>query len=73
MWARGGHGTAPGCFDEPSGVAFARGVIAVAERARVQLLTREGAPLRLVPLPTELAKEAREAAAANLRGQLGHQ
>jgi hypothetical protein len=55
LWARGGHGTAPGCFDEPSGVAVARGVIAVAERARVQLLTREGAPLRLVPLPGELA------------------
>ena len=47
LWARGGHGTAPGCFDEPTGVAVARGMIAVAERVRVQLLTREGAPLRL--------------------------
>ena len=55
LWARGSHGTAPGCFDEPSGVDVARGVVAVAERARVQLLTRDGAPLRLVPLPGESA------------------
>lgn len=50
VWVRDG-------FDEPSGVAVAQdrgGVIAVAERGRLQLLAPDGNPLQVVSLPGAL-------------------
>ena len=49
--AIGRHGHAPGCFHQPSGVASARGRIIVAERRRVQILTRAGIPQQVLSPP----------------------
>lgn len=52
--AFGEHGTAPGQFVQPTGMTTdGRGRILVAEKgtARVQVLTMEGAPLQVLPLP----------------------
>lgn len=54
--AFGGRGTAPGQFVRPTGMAAAAGgnLIFVAEAGsrRVQVLTPQGTPLQVVPLPT---------------------
>mmetsp|Transcript_16514 Transcript_16514/g.42373 ORF Transcript_16514/g.42373 Transcript_16514/m.42373 type:complete len:358 (-) Transcript_16514:430-1503(-) len=50
----GGHGDAPGCFVQPTGMAHdGRGRLLVSEAGakRVQVLTTEGAPLQVLPLP----------------------
>ena len=54
--AAGEFGTAAGDFDEPVGVAAARGALIVAERVRVQILAAyDLSPQRVVPLPGAVA------------------
>ena len=44
----GRPGARPGCFHRPSGVAFARSFLVVAEQRRMQVLTRQGIPLQVI-------------------------
>lgn len=47
----GGHGTAPGKFNAPSGLAITRGHLIVGEESRVQVLTLDGQPRQIIKVP----------------------
>ena len=49
--AIGRRGMAPGCFTLPTGVAATGGLLLVAEKWRIQVLTAEGVPLQVVTPP----------------------
>jgi DNA-binding beta-propeller fold protein YncE len=61
----GRFGSTPGRFEFPRGLAIVEGMLLVSETTRVQLLTLEGAPLQVLPLPGAVALRGVCAGGAN--------
>ena len=61
----GRFGSTPGRFEFPRGLALVHGMLLVSETTRVQLLTLEGAPLQVLPLPGAVALRGVCAGGAN--------